>query len=83
MVDVSNVLETVQERDKWRRRMEVLGRSLEEIREQRRHLEVRLRRIKQELSRLRTARDAVVGMSPASVPVGVRRGSATIAYTGR
>ncbi len=83
MVDVGNVLETVQERDKWRRRMEVLGRSLEEIREQRRRLEVRLRRIKHELSRLRSAREAVASMSPASVPVGVRRGSATIGFTGR
>ncbi|HTT15224.1 MAG TPA: hypothetical protein VMG81_05565 [Thermoplasmata archaeon] len=83
MVDVSSVLETVRERDKWRHRMEMLGRSLEEIREKRRRLETRLRRIKTELAKLRATRDAVMSMNPASVPVGVQRGTTGFPYSGR
>ncbi len=59
MVDVDSVLLSVQERDKWRRRMELLERSLGEIRDRRRRLELRLRHIKKELTRLRLTADAV------------------------
>jgi len=52
MVDVDSVLLSVQERDKWRRRLELLERSLTDVRERRRRLELRLRRIKKELVRL-------------------------------
>jgi chromosome segregation ATPase len=83
MVDVDSVLLSVQERDKWRRRMELLVRSLEEIRERRRRAEDRLRRVKQELSRLRTTGDAMVDMRRRSVVAEVPRGTTAIPYSGR
>jgi hypothetical protein len=63
MVDVDSVLLSVQERDKWRHRMELLERSLREVRERRRRLELRLRRIKKELAALRIASDAVLDLT--------------------
>ncbi len=60
MVDVDSALLSVQERDNWRRRMEVLERSLAEVREQRRRLETRLRRLRRELVRLRDAAEATL-----------------------
>jgi chromosome segregation ATPase len=68
MVDVDSALLSVQERDNWRRRMEVLERSLAEIREHRRRLELRLRRVRKELVRLRMAADAVLDLSRARRP---------------
>ena len=59
MVDVDSVLMSAQERDKWRHRMELLERSLREVREKRHRVEARLRRVKKELSRLRITADAV------------------------
>lgn len=59
MADVDSVLLSVQERDKWRRRMQLLERSLGEVRERRRRLEARLRHIKKELVRLRIAVEAI------------------------
>jgi chromosome segregation ATPase len=67
MVDVDSVLLSVQERDKWRRRMEVLERSLGEVRERRRRLERSLRRLKKELARLRITADAVLDFARAQV----------------
>lgn len=63
MVDVDSVLLSVQERDKWRHRMELLERSLREVRERRRRLEVRLRRIKKDLAQLRVTADAVLDLA--------------------
>ena len=60
MVDVDSILLSVQERDKWRRRAEVLENALRDVRDQRHRLETRLRRIKKELSRLRITVDAVI-----------------------
>lgn len=60
MVDVDSALLSVQERDNWRRRMEVLERALSDVRERRRRIEVRLRRIRRELVRLREAGEATV-----------------------
>ena len=60
MVDTESVLLNVQEREKWRRRMDLLDRTLAELRSQRRRVELRLRRIRQEISRLQIAADAVV-----------------------
>lgn len=69
MVDVDSALLSVQERDNWRRRMEVLERSLEEIREHRARLELRLRRVRKDLARLRMAAEAVLDLSrPARRP---------------
>ena len=72
MVDIDSALLSVQERDNWRRRMEVLERSLTDLREHRRKIEVRLRRVREELARLRVASDAVLEFSrPALRPEAV------------
>jgi len=63
MVDVDSILLSVQERDKWRNRVEVLERSLHDVRDRRRRLETRLRRVKKEISRLRITVDAVLDLS--------------------
>lgn len=63
MVDVDSALLSVQERDNWRRRMEVLERSLAEIRQHRRKLELRLRRVRKDLAQLRIAAEAVLDLS--------------------
>ena len=60
MVDVDSVLLSVQERDKWRRRLELLEQSLTDVRERRRRLELRVRRIKKELARLTNAEQAIL-----------------------
>jgi chromosome segregation ATPase len=60
MVDTESVLLNVQEREKWRRRMELLDRTLAELRGQRRRVEHRLQRIRREIARLQIAADAVV-----------------------
>ncbi len=58
VVDVDSALLSVQERDNWRRRVEVLERSLADVRERRRRLETRLRRLRRDLVRLRVAGEA-------------------------
>ena len=58
-MDIDSVLLSVQERDKWRRRHQVLAKSLEEIQDRRSRLRARLRRIKRELSQLAEYSDAV------------------------
>ena len=60
MVDVDSILLSVQERDKWRKRAEVLERALRDVREHRRRLETRLRRVKKDIARLRITIDAVL-----------------------
>ncbi len=63
MVDVESALANVQERDNWQRRMEVLERSLAEVREHRRKLELRLRRVRQDLAHLRLAAEALLDLA--------------------
>jgi chromosome segregation ATPase len=60
MVNTESVLLNVQEREKWRRRMDLLERSLGELREQRRRVEIRLRRVREEIARLQFAANAVL-----------------------
>ncbi len=60
MVDATSVVAGVQERDKWRHRVEFLERSLSEVQERRRLLERRLRRLTRELTNLQKASDAVI-----------------------
>ena len=60
MVDTESVLLNVQEREKWRRRMDSLDRTLNDLRAQRRRAESRLRRVRHEIARLQVAADAVV-----------------------
>ena len=60
MASVDSALAGVQERDKCRRRLEVLERSLGELVERRRRLELRLRRVRRELVKLeQTSREYV------------------------
>jgi len=83
MVDVDSVLLSVQERDKWRHRMELLERSLTDARVRRRRIEIRLRRVRKELAKLRETGEAVLDMSRPSLQARVRSGTSTFAYTGR
>ena len=59
-MDVESVLLSVQERDKWRRRLELLRASLDELRSRRAVVTGRLRRIKRDLRRLGDYSDAVL-----------------------
>ncbi len=57
---VDSAMAGVQERDKWRRRLEALEQALGELSERRRRLELRLARVHKELTRLqRTAQEFV------------------------
>ena len=57
---VDSAIAGVQERDKWRHRLDALERALDELTERRRRLETRLRRVHVELGKLeRTAREYV------------------------
>jgi hypothetical protein len=58
-MDVDAVLLSVQERDKWRRRVEVLTASLTEVRERRLRAQQRLRKIKRDLGRMRRYDEAI------------------------
>jgi len=63
VVDVDSILLSVQERDKWRNRVQVLEKSLLDFRDRRRRLEARLRRVKKEISRLRITADELLRLS--------------------
>jgi predicted nucleic acid-binding Zn-ribbon protein len=57
---VDSAIAGVQERDKWRKRLEALERALDELLERRRRAEARLQRVHKELTKLRrTAREFV------------------------
>jgi hypothetical protein len=59
-MDVDSVLLNVQERDKWRRRLQLLRASLGELKTRRARVSERLKRIKRELRRLGDYSDAVL-----------------------
>jgi hypothetical protein len=63
MVDIDSVLQGVQERDNWRRRLDLLERSLREVQSRKRRLEGRLRRVRKELARLPLVAEAVAEVS--------------------
>ena len=54
------MLLSVQEREKWRHRMELLMSSLGDVRARRRKLERQLRRIRKDLSRLAQVSDVIL-----------------------
>ncbi|MGA8663800.1 MAG: hypothetical protein WB809_01845 [Thermoplasmata archaeon] len=60
MVDAESVLLNVQERDKWRRRMATLERSLVQVRDQRMREELRLHRVHKEMAHLQATLEAVL-----------------------
>jgi hypothetical protein len=59
-MDVDAVLQSVQERDKWRHRLEVLVASLTDTRDRRRKAVSQLKRIRSELRRLQDYSDALL-----------------------
>jgi hypothetical protein len=66
---VDSAIAGVQERDKWRSRVEALEKALDELLARRRKVEARLRRVQLELARLRrTAREFVEFRGPGSSP---------------
>ncbi len=67
-MDVETVLASVRERDKWRRRLELLQESRREIRERLRRVSGRMRRLKQELGRLHELSDALIGTATRVFP---------------
>jgi chromosome segregation ATPase len=62
-MDVDTVLQSVQERDKWRSRLTLLQESLREVRTREDRLQTRLRRIKRELAQLAKVSDAILDES--------------------
>ncbi|HLY76756.1 MAG TPA: hypothetical protein VKT21_02580 [Thermoplasmata archaeon] len=60
-VDVDTVLASVQERDKWRRRLEVLQAALADVRDREVRVAARLRRLKRELVHVQELAEAVSG----------------------
>jgi hypothetical protein len=63
MVDIDSVLQGVREHDNWRRRLDLLERSLRDVQGRKRRLEARLRRIRKELARLPLVAEAVAEVS--------------------
>ena len=59
-MDVDSVLLSVQERDKWRRRLDLLQGSLRELHLARQTLETQVRRIRRELGQLARYSEAVL-----------------------
>ncbi len=59
-MDVDAVVLSAQERDKWRRRLDLLERSLKELHEHRHNLEARLRRLRKELGNLAAYSEALL-----------------------
>jgi chromosome segregation ATPase len=58
-MDVDTVLANVQERDKWRRRLEVLQEALAEVRDRQVRVAARLRRLKHDLARVQELSEAM------------------------
>jgi hypothetical protein len=59
-MDVDSVLQSVQERDKWRLRLATLQRSLRDVSEQRTKVQRKLRKIRKELRKLSDYSEAVL-----------------------
>ncbi|HTT26162.1 MAG TPA: hypothetical protein VMH90_04280 [Thermoplasmata archaeon] len=59
-MDVDAVLQSLQERDKWRRRLEVLASSLTATRDRRRRAVSQLKRLRTELRRLQEYSESVL-----------------------
>jgi hypothetical protein len=67
-VDVDTVLANVQERDKWRRRLEVLQVALADVRDRQVRVAARLRRLKHELAQARQLSEAVSSAARRETP---------------
>jgi uncharacterized coiled-coil protein SlyX len=62
------VLANVQERDKWRRRLEVLQAALAEVRDRQVRVAARLRRLKHELAHIQELSEAVSSAARRETP---------------
>jgi uncharacterized coiled-coil DUF342 family protein len=82
-MDVDSVLLSVRERDKWRRRMELLERSLVEVKDKRRKVERRLKSVKRELAQLGRVSDAILANTARYVSVQRDHASRSSQYIGR
>jgi hypothetical protein len=71
-MDVQVVLASVDERDKWRRRLEILQNSLKEVRERERWAVARLRRLRRDLLRLQRLSESMGSIAGYLVPPGDR-----------
>ncbi|MGP8078605.1 MAG: hypothetical protein ACLQD8_05550 [Thermoplasmata archaeon] len=70
MVDADSVLQGMQERDKWSRRVELLERSLGEVRDRRRRVQTRLKKLERDLALLHKIGDSVVDIAnPSTIEV--------------
>jgi hypothetical protein len=67
-VDVDTVLANVQERDKWRRRLEVLQTALADVRDRQVRVAARLRRLKHELARIQELSEALSSAGRRDIP---------------
>jgi septal ring factor EnvC (AmiA/AmiB activator) len=67
-MDVDIVLLSVRERDNWRRRLELLEQTLDEIRGRRSQMESRMKRLKKDLQKLAKAARASVPSSSRPSP---------------
>ncbi|HLM91889.1 MAG TPA: hypothetical protein VK424_07590 [Thermoplasmata archaeon] len=83
MVDAESVLLNVQERDKWRRRMTTLERSLAQVHDQRIREETRLHRVQKEMARLHATLEAVLDAAARQGNPGRYDGSQRIPLTYR
>ncbi len=73
MVDADSVLQGVQERDKWRRRVDLLERSLSEVRGRRRRVELRIKKVDRDLLQLKRLSDSVLDLAHAPSSIEVSR----------
>lgn len=76
-MDVDTVLANVQERDKWRRRLEVLQSALADVRDRQVRVAARLRRLKHELAKARQLSEAVSSAARRETPPSGRISAAT------
>jgi hypothetical protein len=67
-MNVDTVLANVQERDKWRRRLEVLQAALADVRDRQVRVAARLRRLKHELAQIQELSEAVSSASRRETP---------------
>ncbi|HTP55511.1 MAG TPA: hypothetical protein VML53_02440 [Thermoplasmata archaeon] len=72
MVDADSVLQGVQEREKWRHRVELLERSLAEVHERRRRAELRLKKLERDLAHLAQLGDSIIDLARPSSNFEVR-----------
>jgi predicted nucleic acid-binding Zn-ribbon protein len=76
-VDVDTVLANVQERDKWRRRLEVLQSALADVRDRQVRVAARIRRLKHELARVQELSEALPNAGRREIPPSQRINAAT------